>query len=320
MKFAVALSVLFFSFSSFAQTRESFDGNSFQEHSAIEAATIEETTTTNVIGEAATIGQTATTNAIDEAATVGETAAEQTSYADDSAAAQKSIEETYLVFKTSSQEIRMLETDADIFSASNSAQKNRALTSIANGELQRRFYDEEFRLFKIEYWRVASSSAQSTMRRLKTYSFGADGKLGEIRENDFEASTSAVSFFNADGTIRSSRKNSFTDGTLDSFDIFTYEYDGAGRVLQESRQVFRMHGKKQKRVLSQRVVNTYAGERLSETSFYENSVLRIRTVYTDDDQYVQTTYFDGGLAVRDFYENGRKVSSTLSNEKRSGTQ
>lgn len=108
------------------------------------------------------------------------------------------------------------------------------------------------------------------------------------------------------------------DGKIDSFEIFTYEYDGEGRVLQERRQVFQMQGEKQKRVLSQRSVNKYSGENLSETSFYENSVLRIRTIYADGENYVQTTYFDGGFAVRDFYENGKKISSAFSNEKRSG--
>ena len=209
----------------------------------------------------------------------------------------------------------MLETDTDIFSASASAQKNRVLTSIANGELQRRFYDEDFRLSKIEYWQIASSSAQSKMWRRRTYAFGTEGKVSEMRENDFDAQTASITFFNPDGKIRSSRKNNLPGGVLDSFEIFTYEYDGESRVLQENRQVFRVQGGKQKRVLSQRVVNKYSGEKLSETSFYENSVLRIRTVYTDSENYVQTTYFDGGFAVRDFYENGVKVYSTLSNSR-----
>lgn len=213
----------------------------------------------------------------------------------------------------------MLETNSDIFSASSSAQKNRALTSIADGELQRRFYDEDFRLSKIEYWQIAATSAQSKMRRRLDYEFDADGKISALRENDFDAQTSSVTFFNADGKIRSSRKNKLLDGKLDSFEIFTYEYDGEGRVLEERRQIFKVQGEKQRRVLSQRGVNKYSGEKLIETSFYENSVLRIRTVYTDSENYVQTTYFDGGLAVRDFYENGQKISSAFSNEKRSGS-
>ncbi|MBD5435788.1 MAG: hypothetical protein HDR36_04630 [Treponema sp.] len=238
---------------------------------------------------------------------------ENDSFSKNSAEEKKSLEEKYLLFKTSSQEIRMLETSTDIFSASSSAQKNRVLTNISDGELQRRFYDENFRLSKIEYWQIASLSAQSKMRRRKTYAFGADGKISELRENDFDAQTSSITFFNSNGKIRSSRKNNLRDGKLDSFEIFTYEYDGEGRVLQEDRKLFQVQGKKQKRVLSQRVVNKYSGEKISETSFYENSALRIRTVYTDSENYVQTTYFDGGFVVRDFYENGVKISSTFSN-------
>lgn len=286
MKFVFAFFILIFSFFSFAQATEPLDKKSAQENSVLEK----------------------NSESVDEVS-------EKDLLSEKSAEEKKTLEEKYLVFKTSSQEIRMLETDTDIFSASASAQKNRVLTSIANGELQRRFYDEDFRLSKIEYWQIASSSAQSKMWRRRTYAFGAEGKVSEMRENDFDAQTASITFFNPDGKIRSSRKNNLPGGALDSFEIFTYEYDGESRVLQENRQVFRVQGGKQKRVLSQRVVNKYSGEKLSETSFYENSVLRIRTVYTDGENYVQTTYFDGGFAVRDFYENGAKVYSTLSNSR-----
>lgn len=286
MKFVFAFFILTFSFFSFAQSAEPLDKKSAQENSVPEK----------------------NSESADEVS-------EKDLLLENSAEEKKTLEEKYLVFKTSSQEIRMLETDTDIFSASASAQKNRVLTSIANGELQRRFYDEDFRLSKIEYWQIASSSAQSKMWRRRTYAFGAEGKVSEMRENDFDAQTASITFFNPDGKIRSSRKNNLPGGVLDSFEIFTYEYDGESRVLQENRQVFRVQGGKQKRVLSQRVVNKYSGEKLSETSFYENSVLRIRTVYTDSENYVQTTYFDGGFAVRDFYENGVKVYSTLSNSR-----
>lgn len=286
MKFVFAFFILIFSFFSFAQATEPLDKKSAQENSVLEK----------------------NSESADEVL-------EKDLLLENSAEEKKTLEEKYLVFKTSSQEIRMLETDTDIFSASASAQKNRVLTSIANGELQRRFYDEDFRLSKIEYWQIASSSAQSKMWRRRTYAFSAEGKVSEMHENDFDAQTASITFFNPDGKIRSSRKNNLPGGALDSFEIFTYEYDDESRVLQENRQVFRVQGGKQKRVLSQRVVNKYSGANLSETSFYENSVLRIRTVYTDSENYVQTTYFDGGFAVRDFYENGVKVYSTLSNNR-----
>lgn len=302
MKFVFAFFILTFSFFSFAQVAESSDEKSAQGNSELKK--IEK----NSVKENSAVEENVSNIESGENASLSKNSAEE----------KKSLEEKYLLFKTSSQEIRMLETSTDIFSASSSAQKNRVLTNISDGELQRRFYDENFRLSKIEYWHIASSSAQSKMRRRKTYAFGADGKISELRENDFDAQTSSITFFNSNGKIRSSRKNNLRDGKLDSFEIFTYEYDGEERVLQEDRKLFQVQGKKQKRVLSQRVVNKYSGEKISETSFYENSALRIRTVYADSENYVQTTYFDGGFVVRDFYENGVKISSTFSNGKGRG--
>lgn len=307
MKFVFALFILVFSFFSFAQAADSSDENSARGNSS-----------SKKIEEISVKGNSAKENSAVEENVADIENGKDVSLEKNSAEEKKSLEEKYLLFRTSSQEIRMLETNTDIFSASPSAQKNRVLTNISDGELQRRFYDENFRLSKIEYWHIASSSAQSKMRRRKTYAFGADGKISELRENDFDAQTASITFFNPDGKIRSSRKNNLPNGKLDSFEIFTYEYDGEGRVLQESRKLFQVQGKKQKRVLSQRVESKYSGEKLSETSFYENAALRIRTVYTDSENYVQTTYFDGGFVVRDFYENGMKISSTFSNGKGRG--
>lgn len=317
MKLILFFSVFIFSFSFFAQAEK----KSAQEISASEEDIADNEAAANEenVSEKKSIEENSEKGISADENFGNENSARQNSNEENSDDEKKSLEEKYLVFKTSSQEIRMLETNSDIFSASSSAQKNRALTSIADGELQRRFYDEDFRLSKIEYWQIAATSAQSKMRRRLDYEFDADGKISALRENDFDAQTSSVTFFNADGKIRSSRKNKLLDGKLDSFEIFTYEYDGEGRVLEERRQIFKVQGEKQRRVLSQRGVNKYSGEKLIETSFYENSVLRIRTVYTDSENYVQTTYFDGGLAVRDFYENGQKISSAFSNEKRSGS-
>ena len=59
----------------------------------------------------------------------------------------------------------------------------------------------------------------------------------------------------------------------------------------------------------------YSGKNILETSYYKNSVLRVRTFYIDgkSDEYARATYFDGGIIVRDFYRGNIKISSTVDN-------
>lgn len=229
-------------------------------------------------------------------------------------------QQKYLVFRASSEKIRMLETDTDIFSAAHVEEKKRVLTDIAGGELLRRFYDENLRLQKAEYWQIASSSAQSKLERVLDYNYNNEGKINSVKENDFSAKTQSLTFFTQSGKIKSQRKNQLVDDKVESFEVFTFEYNADDKILQEKRQLFEVKNNRDVRVLTQVTVNKYSGENLLETSFYENSVLRLRTVYQNGkkEDYIQTIYFDGGITVREFYKEGVKVSATISNQNGGG--
>ena len=118
----------------------------------------------------------------------------------------------------------------------------------------------------------------------------------------------------SNGNVKSRRKNFFDDkNALKAFEIFVCSYDSRGRVLQERLQKYDVDG--QSVILSSDELNVtkYLGEKVSETSYYKNSILRVRNFYTgqDNDERVRATYFDGGVIVRDFYRGNIKVSSTI---------
>ncbi len=224
-------------------------------------------------------------------------------------------EEKYLSFMDSVKKIRMLETDTDIFSASHNDSGKRQLVSFADGKFQRRFYDDTLRLEKIEYWRIESSSAASKMEREITYNAAKKhGELNSVFERNFSENTETRTFFYPNKKIKSRRNNYFDDkGILDTFEIFTSDYDASWRISQERRQKY-SSGKKGVRLLNEQLTNyVYNGDKPSMTSFYENSILRLRIVYDskNEQNFVRTTYFDGGLIIRDFYTDGIKVSSNL---------
>ncbi|MBO4545986.1 MAG: hypothetical protein J5700_00260, partial [Treponema sp.] len=85
--------------------------------------------------------------------------------------------------------------------------------------------------------------------------------------------------------------------------------------VQERLQKYNVENKSVKFV-SDEVRNTkYNGKILEETTYYKNSVLRVRTVYRNYEKgdYVRTIYFDGGIIVRDFYRENVKVDSSVKN-------
>lgn len=229
---------------------------------------------------------------------------------------EKKPEAVYLSFVDSLKKIRLLETDEDYFSARHSPSGERQLVNYANGKFQRRFYDKNLRLEKIEYWKQGATSAQSVVERLLVFNPRTSAGIHSTFEKNFAEKFEKRSFYFSDGRLKSERKNYFDDeGKLLSFDAISIKYDNSLRVTQERIQKYNVV-KKSVKLYSDEIRNSkYNGKDLEETSYYKNSVLRVRTVYRNFEKgdYVRTTYFDGGIIVRDFYRGNVKVDSTIRN-------
>lgn len=251
----------------------------------------------------------------------GEITGEEAELDSETASQKSEIEKEYLSFKDYSGKIRMAESEAGYFSAVHNGEGRRQLVSADGKKFQRRFYDDGIRLSKVEYWSMEKGSASAKMERLVEFrprKQSGDGSTQaqdySIFEDDFAGKKQTLSVFYSAGKLKSRRVNFLDDGAkISSFEILTFSYDEAGNVLREERQKFVADGKATRLEKSQLSENVYSGGKLSESSYYENSVLRLRTYYEDGktDSYVQTTYFDGGFIVRDFYRDGVKIYSSL---------
>ncbi len=229
----------------------------------------------------------------------------------------ESLKKQYESFVDSLKRIRMLNTESDVFSASVKTDGERLLTSYANGKIQRRFYDDSLRLDKVEYWKLSSSSSSNFLERTVTYN-PVDSATGlySIFEKNYSDLTETRSFYHSNGKIKSRRKNFLDDkNKLTAFEIYTCSYDSSYKLLQERLQKYSVDGKSVSIASDELHVTKYSGEKIAETSYYKNSILRVRTFYNgqNDDEYVRATYFDGGMIVRDFYRGNIKVSSRIDN-------
>lgn len=231
---------------------------------------------------------------------------------------EEAVQNEYASFLDSANRIRMHSQDSDVFLASHKSTGKRLLTSFANGRIQRRFYADDLSLEKIEYWTLAGPSAQGSLEREISFKAAA-GNLRATYERNYTDSTETRTFFYSDGRIKSRRKNFFDkDDVLTAFEIFTCAYDSSSRLVQERLQKYSVNGSDVDLSSDELNVTKYSGKKISETSYYKNSILRVRTFYPEgnEDEYARATYFDGGMIVRDFYKGNIKISSTVDNGER----
>jgi len=220
----------------------------------------------------------------------------------------------YQSFVDSVKKIRMLATSEDYFMARHADADGRQLINYADGKFQRRFYDKNLRLEKIEYWKQGGVASKSEMERLLVFNKADREGFYSIFENNRTEKFERRSFYFADGRLKSERKNYFDEeGKLLSFDVGTFKYDKSRRTIQERLQKYNAN-EYGIRLFSDEIRNSkYDGKLLQETSYYKNGVLRVRTIYQDFDKgdYVRTTYFDGGIIVRDFYRDNVKIDTSM---------
>lgn len=91
-------------------------------------------------------------------------------------------------------------------------------------------------------------------------------------------------------------------------------FDGQDRVVSEEEKHFykkmdplRLTMTKDAFVSRKNVYTYKSYTDIPDCSFYEDGVLRMSTVYTKNEDYTETVYFDGGFSVKAVYKDGVKV-------------
>lgn len=234
--------------------------------------------------------------------------------AETEAAEEKEPEALYQSFVDSMKKIRLLQNYDEFFSAQHAAEQGRQLVNNASGKFQRRFYDRNLRLQKVEYWKQGASASQSEMEKLVEYNPPNASGVYSIFEKNSAEMFEKRTFYYSDGRLKSERVNHFDqDGNLLSFDVATVAYDSDLRAVNERLQKYNSN-EKGIRLFSDEIQSSkYKGKVLEESAYYKNNVLRVKTVYQDYDKgdYVKTMYFDGGIIVRDFYRNNVKIDTSI---------
>ncbi|MBO4385580.1 MAG: hypothetical protein J5817_01030 [Treponema sp.] len=91
-------------------------------------------------------------------------------------------------------------------------------------------------------------------------------------------------------------------------------FDGSNRLVSEEERLFfkKMDPLRftmtKDAFLTRKNVYTYKSYTdIPDCNFYEDGILRMSTVYSKNENYTETVYFDGGLSIKSVYKDGVKV-------------
>lgn len=190
----------------------------------------------------------------------------------------------------------------------------------------RRFFDEKSRVYKKEIWDISGSFQNSYLKNEELYFYDEEKTVpssATLLEENFKYKLT----YNEAGKVVASEKYEYIPDTkvteneqetkksnvLDKGDNYilrsktNWKYNDEGKIIEKlfSEYEYKKVNKTKKTLTSTKkdVYEYKIKDVMPDYYYYENDVLRMKTIYSNEDSYVTTFYFDGGFVVDSVYEN-----------------
>ncbi|WP_027727774.1 hypothetical protein [Treponema sp. C6A8] len=195
--------------------------------------------------------------------------------------------------------------------------------SIGN-KTSRWFFDDEYRLSKIEHWEIAGFSDSKIV---KQEFFKYHGREKRIYNKIIESADKGESFFYLpDNLVEKSEKYKKVNDRPYITEICRYKYDSQKRISEISTRTFSYNSEedtKRRGVF----VKTYKykynplnadGEEIPpDVSYYENDVLKSVEKYSQVlGSFTQQYFFNGGISVKTWFVDYNRVKEVIYQEDR----
>lgn len=190
----------------------------------------------------------------------------------------------------------------------------------------RRFFDEKSRVYKKEIWDISGSFKNSYLKNEEHYYYEEEKTVpstATLLEENFKYKLT----YNDTGKVVISEKYEYVpdskpvenetetkkSNVLDKGDNYilrsktNWKYNDEGKIIEKlfSEYEYKKVNKTKKTLTSTKkdVYEYKIKDVMPDYYYYENDVLRMKTIYSSEDSYVTTFYFDGGFVVDSVYEN-----------------
>ncbi len=229
------------------------------------------------------------------------------------------------VFSDSDGSLRNFLFDGESFSVSHTGDDT-VYTDSFGSKIVRRTYDKTLRMILSETYQTASSASEYSLKKEKKFFYDSDSYiLLRTVENFIDDKIIQETQYLPDGKISQITESKILDDeSLRKNRQDSFVYDEKSRVLEKTTEIWaqkdgeepgRNSGKSRLEKTVRKTIYSYhdefSNDGIYDFSYYENGTLRLKKECSSQDDYVQTTYFDGGFSVKVFYKNGVKTAEII---------
>lgn len=207
----------------------------------------------------------------------------------------------------------------------------RVLSFYSGDKIRRCFYGKDFLLECVELWHCGKKASDAFIQKICYYEYDLENKsqFSRIkREYDLTEKKMQESFYDGKNNVVLKKKYDFVIAEDSALIykaeyknkarlnyVYSYKFDSAGRITFEEEKHFNYKDAESFKVIketSRKNVYSYVGAgSLPVINFYEDNILRMKTVYSSQKDYMQYIYFDYDIMLKIQYINGKKRSETF---------
>lgn len=171
------------------------------------------------------------------------------------------------------------------------------------------YYDDDLRIIKKENWKMAADIKGSELLTTQLYKYENSSipVSSVLSGKDYRYEMS----YDEKGNVIESKnyKVSEEDSYIESISRWRFNQDN--KIKMKESTVYTYKSGNAKAVLSKETKREeYEYKVDSKTPdyfYYENGELRLKKIYTNADDYITSTYFDGGFVVESYYSNYNRI-------------
>lgn len=204
--------------------------------------------------------------------------------------------------------------DDEVIEVSRFDDKRVMIYSIGN-KVNRRFFDEEYRLIKTEYWEIASFD-NSKIYKKEFFHYKGDEHRYYMKTVDYDEGCEDY-YYRPDGIVEKSESYKKVKGKKYITEICRWTFDSQKRITQVKTRTFSYNDEedtKRRDVFVKTFTYKYNppaedGQEIPpDVKYYENDVLKSYERYSvTPGSYTQHYYFDNGISIKTWYVDNKKV-------------
>lgn len=221
-------------------------------------------------------------------------------------------------FRTSDDLLSFSQFENEVIEVAKDEDRRVIIYSIGN-KTNRRFFDQDYRLKKSEFWEIASFDDSKIIKNEFFY-YKGDSKRPYLKTEDYENKREDF-YYREDGLVLKKENFKKVNGKNYVTEITRWSFDGENRITQVKTRTFLYNDDedtKRRDVFVKTFSYKYNAKAEDGTEippdvkYYENDVLKSHERYsTKPGTYTQHFYFDGGINIKTWFVDNQKVREVI---------